>query len=133
MCDRYGMVLGLLMGRRRLKMQREEYSVYAEELMKKWDAWRRTSDGISGASHYWHQFREIFNSLKEHGLLSDRLWANPGNFILRQAVHGSPILITVGGEIVFTSLDFARACHKFCKKYTHYDDVHILMVCAEDL
>lgn len=111
-------------------MELEEYPVYAEKLMERWSAWRRASDGMSNTSYYWQQYREIFTFLEEHGFLSDRSEAKNGNFVLRQAVHGSPILLTVGGEIVFKSLDFARACCEFCKKYANYDNVHILMVCA---
>jgi len=115
-------------------MRSEEYPLYAEELMKRWNSWRQASDGMSpNISYYWRQYRETFVFLKEHGLVSDQSRADNGSFILRQAVHGSPILITVGGEIVFKSLDFARACREHCKKYASYDDVHILMVCAEDL
>lgn len=111
-------------------MQSEEYPAYAEKLMEEWSAWRRASDGMSHTSYRWQKYREIFAFLKEHRLLSDRSRADNGNFVLRQAVHGSPILITVGGEIVFESLEFARACRQLCKKYANYDDVHILMVCA---
>ena len=109
-------------------MQLEEYPMYAEKLMEKWSAWHQASDGIT--SNHWQEFREILFVLEQHGLISHRLRADNGYFVLRQAVHGSPILLTVGGEIVFKSIDFARVCRGLCKKYASYDDVHILMVCA---
>lgn len=113
-------------------MQLEEYPVYAEKLMERWSTWRRASDGMSDASYSWQKYRETFIFLTEQGLLADRseIRNGNGNFVLKQAVHGSPILLSVGGEIIFKSLDFARECHKLCKKYANYDDVHILMVCA---
>lgn len=111
-------------------MQLEEYPMYAEKLMESWSAWHHASDGTPNTSTHWKRYREIFIFLEQHGLLSDRSFAVASNFVLRQAIHGSPILLTVGGEIVFKSLDFARACREHCKKYASYDDVHILMVCA---
>lgn len=111
-------------------MTADEYDVYAKQLMERWGNWFRASYGKTNTSRYWKLYQETSVSLKEKKLLRDRSRADRGDFILRHTIHGSPILITVGGEIVFRDFFFAQACHKVCKEYTGYqnDNVQILQV-----
>ena len=53
--------------------------------------------------------------LEERGLIARRSRAEVGDFVLRDAVHGSPLLIFMAPSagIVFTSLFFARCCRDF--------------------
>lgn len=64
--------------------------------------------------------------LEKDGLIAIRIQAKVGDYVLRNTVHGSPILIFVTPNFVFTSLTFAQCCQAILDKED--EDIQVLQI-----
>lgn len=72
-------------------------------LFKNWC--RRDTSGLE------EKLLRLLDKLRDDGLAVVKTGAVPGDYVIRQSVHGGPVFVC-DGEIIFVDLDFARACKK---------------------